>query len=58
MTEEEYEERKRRLSEDAEDARKVLNRARARYEQITDELQNLRVEWQEQQRTADRATEK
>ncbi|MFF6966283.1 hypothetical protein ACFY9G_23310 [Streptomyces anthocyanicus] len=57
MTREEYEEKRRRLAEDAEDARKVLNRARSRYEQITSELQNLRVEWQEQQK-ADRATEK
>ncbi|MFD7995537.1 hypothetical protein [Streptomyces mexicanus] len=57
MTREEYEEKRRRLSEDAEDARKALNRARARYEQITDELRDLRIEWQEQQ-AADRATEK
>ncbi|MGQ4393823.1 hypothetical protein ACN6K5_003609 [Streptomyces violaceoruber] len=57
MTAEEYEEKRRRLSEDAEDARKVLNRARARYEQITSELQDLRIEWRDQQ-AADRATEK
>ncbi|MFH9813376.1 hypothetical protein ACH4NI_35090 [Streptomyces olivaceus] len=57
MTPEEYEEKRRRLSEDAEDARKTLNRARARYEQITGELQALRIVWRDQQ-AAERTTEK
>lgn len=52
MTEEEYEEKRRRLSADAEDARRALNRARSLYDGITDELRNLRIEWQEQQKTA------
>ncbi|MFF8784862.1 hypothetical protein [Streptomyces sp. NPDC015125] len=57
MTREEYEEKRQRLSADAEDARKALNRARSRYEGITDELRDLRLEWRDQQ-AADRAGEK
>lgn len=57
MTEEEYEERRSRLSADAEDARKALNKARARYDEITDALRDLRVAWREQQ-AADRDDEK
>ncbi|NED75378.1 hypothetical protein G3I51_24245 [Streptomyces sp. SID9944] len=49
MTREEYEEKRRRLSEDAEDARKALIRARAVYDSICTDLTNLRYEWQEQQ---------
>ncbi|HEX5565413.1 MAG TPA: hypothetical protein VFY14_00460 [Streptomyces sp.] len=51
MTEEEYEERRRRLSEDIEDARQTLNRARSRYDQLCDELRNLRQDWKEQHRS-------
>jgi len=52
MTREEYEERRRRLEADAADAKKTLNRARAVYDGICDELRNLRVDWQEQQKAA------
>lgn len=52
MTEEEYEEKRRRLSADAEDARKALNRARSTYDRITEEIRDLRIEWQEQQQSA------
>lgn len=51
MNREEYEEKRRRLEEDAADARKTLNRARAVYDGICDELRNLRVEWQKQEKT-------
>lgn len=51
MTREEYEEKRRRLMADAEDARKALNRARAVYDRICDELHGLRVDWNEQQKT-------
>ncbi|MEV6548028.1 hypothetical protein AB0M57_04870 [Streptomyces sp. NPDC051597] len=52
MTREEYEETRRRLEADAADAKKTLNRARAVHDGICDELRNLRIEWQEQQKTA------
>ncbi|MEU4051256.1 hypothetical protein AB0F09_18915 [Streptomyces olivaceus] len=58
MTEEEYEERKRRLSADAEAARKAHIQAKALYDGICDEMRNLRIEWQEQQRSVDPTTEK
>lgn len=51
MTREEYDEKCRRLEADAEDARKALNRARTVYGKACDELRDLRVEWNEQQRT-------
>lgn len=50
MTREEYEEKRRRLEADAADAKKTLNRARAVYDGICDELRNLRVDWNEQQK--------
>jgi hypothetical protein len=50
MTQAEYEDRRRRLEADAADAKKTLNNARARYEQITNELRDMRILWQEQQR--------
>ncbi|MFI9194130.1 hypothetical protein ACIG0A_33130 [Streptomyces californicus] len=50
MTREEYEERYRRLEADAADAKKTLNRARATYDGICEELRNLRIDWTEQQR--------
>ncbi|MFK8851270.1 hypothetical protein [Streptomyces sp. Ac-502] len=49
MTEEEYEEKRQRLEADAEDARKDLNRARARYDEIASALRDLRLEWRDQQ---------
>ncbi|MER8002948.1 hypothetical protein [Streptomyces sp. NPDC095613] len=58
MTREEYEEKQRRLEADAADAKKTLNRARAVYDGICDELRNLRIDWNEQQRAANRADEK
>ncbi|MFE6520856.1 hypothetical protein [Streptomyces sp. NPDC057794] len=58
MTREEYEEKQRRLEADAEDARKAYIRAKAVYDGICDDMRNLRIEWQEQQKAADRATEK
>lgn len=52
ISEEEYEAKRERLEADVEDARKAHVRARSRYEQLSDELRNLRLDWQEQQRTA------
>ncbi|MFK4801659.1 hypothetical protein ACI3K5_23630 [Streptomyces sp. MPA0124] len=57
MTREEYEEKRRRLEADAADAKAAYNRARALYDGICDELRNLRIDWNEQQKT-DRAAEK
>ncbi|NEA52415.1 hypothetical protein [Streptomyces sp. SID10815] len=53
MTREEYEEKRRRLGADAADAKKALTRARAVYDNICDDLRNLRYEWQEQQDATD-----
>lgn len=50
MTKEEYEEKRRRLEADAADAKKAYARAKSIYNNITDELRNLRIDWQEQQR--------
>ncbi|EGE40749.1 hypothetical protein GTY83_06850 [Streptomyces sp. SID4928] len=50
MTSEEYEEKRRRLEADAADAKKTLNRARSVYDGICEELRNLRIDWNEQQR--------
>ncbi|WP_158102056.1 hypothetical protein [Streptomyces glaucescens] len=58
MTREEYEEKHRRLEADAEDARKAYIRAKTVYDGLCDDMRNLRIEWQEQQRAADRDTEK
>jgi hypothetical protein len=52
MTRDEYEEKRRRLEADAEDAKKAYNRARAVYDGICDELRNLRVDWNEQEQAA------
>lgn len=57
MTREEYEEKRRRLEADAADAKAAYNRARVLYDGICDELRNLRIDWQEQQKT-DRTAEK
>lgn len=58
MTEEEYEERKRRLEEDIEEARRAFNKARSWYDQLCEDARELRYQWREQKKTADRATEK
>lgn len=50
MTEEEYENRRRRLEADIADAKKAYNAARARFDDLCDELRNLRIDWQEQQK--------
>lgn len=50
MTREEYEEKRRRLEADAEDAKKSYVRAKAVYDQICTDLRNLRVDWNEQQK--------
>lgn len=55
MTREEYEEKRRRLEADAADARKAYIRAKSVYDGICDELRNLRVTWNEQERSG-RAT--
>jgi hypothetical protein len=47
VTPEEYEEQYRRLEADAADAKKTLNRARATYDGICEELRNLRIDWNE-----------
>ncbi|MFE7727402.1 hypothetical protein ACFU5D_16605 [Streptomyces anthocyanicus] len=57
MTREEYEEKRRRLEADAADTKAAYNRARALYDGICDELRNLRIDWNEQQKT-DRTAEK
>ncbi|MFD3999797.1 BAR domain-containing protein [Streptomyces rubiginosohelvolus] len=49
-TREEYEAQYRRLEAEAADARETLNRARATYDGICEELRNLRIDWTEQQR--------
>lgn len=58
MTREEYEEQQRRLEADIEDARKAFVNARSRYDQLCEDARELRYQWREQQKTADRATEK
>lgn len=50
MTEEEYTEKRRRLEADAADAKKTYVRAKSLYDGICDDLRNLRVDWQEQQK--------
>lgn len=57
MNREEYEAKRRRLEEDASDAKKTYIRAKSTYDGICEELRNLRIDWQEQQ-AADRVTEK
>ena len=54
MTREEYEEKRRRLEADAEDAKKTYIRAKSVYDGICDELRNLRVDWNEQQKAAEK----
>jgi hypothetical protein len=59
VTREECEEKRRRLEADAEDAKKTYIRAKSVYDGICDELRNLRVDWQEQERQhPDRIDEK
>lgn len=57
MTREEYEAKRRRLEADAVDAKKAYINAKSRYDGICDELRNLRIDWNEQQK-ADHTTEK
>ena len=52
MTREEYEERQQRLAADIDDARKTLQNAKSRFDQLCEEARNLREDWQEQQRRA------
>ena len=52
MNEQEYDERRRRLEADAEDARKTYIRAKSVYDGICEELRLLRLDWNEQQRQA------
>ncbi len=58
MTQEEYEEKQRRLEADIEDARKAFVNARSRYDQLCEDARELRYQWREQQKTADRTTGK
>ncbi|MEU8623305.1 hypothetical protein [Streptomyces sp. NPDC048669] len=51
MNRDEYEEQYRRLEADAENAKKAYIRAKSLYDGICEDLRNLRVDWQEQQRT-------
>lgn len=50
MTREEYEAPYRRLEENAADAKKAYIRAKSLYDGICEDLRNLRVDWNEQQR--------
>ncbi|MFJ3278508.1 hypothetical protein [Streptomyces halstedii] len=50
MTPEEYEEKRRRLEADAVDAKKAYIRAKSVYDGICEEMRNLRIDWNEQQR--------
>ena len=52
MTEEEYNAQRRRLEADISDAKKAYNAALARYDGLCDDLRNLRIDWQEQQKKA------
>lgn len=56
MTREEYEEKRRRLEEDAADAKKTYIRAKSVYDGICDELRNLRVDWNQQQKETTEGT--
>ncbi|MFF7335470.1 hypothetical protein [Streptomyces sp. NPDC008150] len=56
LTQERYEEQRRRLEADAEDARKAYNKAKARYDGVCEEMRELRIEWRKQQ-SADRDDE-
>lgn len=50
MTCEEYEEKRHRLEADAADAKKEYIRAKSVYDGICDELRNLRIDWNEQEK--------
>lgn len=58
MTQEEYEKIQRNLSNEAEKAREVYLDAKQRYHNICDRMTNNRILWQEEQRAAERSTEK
>lgn len=51
MTRDEYETQQRRLAADTEAARQTYIRAKAVYDRLCDEQRDLRIAWQEQQRT-------
>lgn len=57
LTQEKYEEQRRRLEADADAAFKALTQARDHHEAICDKLNALHVAWRDQQ-SADRAAEK
>lgn len=50
MTREEFEDLERRLAADIEDARKVLNAARDRFDRLCEEARILRYGWRDQQK--------
>lgn len=50
MSHEEYEAQRRRLEANAEDAKKAYIRAKSLYDGICEDLRNLRIDWQEQQK--------
>ena len=50
MTREEYEAKRCRLEADAADAKKTYIRAKSVYDGVCEELRNLRIDWNEQQR--------
>lgn len=50
MTRQEYEEKRRRLEADAADTKKTYIRAKSVYEGVCEELRDLRIDWNEQQR--------
>ncbi|MFB6568249.1 hypothetical protein [Streptomyces noursei] len=58
MTREEYEEQKQHIEAEAEEARQEFVRARKRYDQLCEHARELRRQWQEQQKAADRFDEK
>ncbi|MGW1231418.1 hypothetical protein [Streptomyces californicus] len=53
MTREEYEEQRQRIEAEASVARKEFVEARSRYDQLCDELSELRHQWRDQQATID-----
>ena len=53
MTEEEYEQQRRRIEANIADAKKAYIAARAYYDGLCDELRNLRIDWTEQQSQLD-----
>ncbi|RSS43843.1 hypothetical protein [Streptomyces sp. WAC08241] len=54
----EYEAQMRRLEEDAESARQAYIRAKTNYDRLCDDMRDLRIAWRDQQKAANRTTEK